>query len=406
VVVVFNNRTYSSNNNLNTKIYNRAGLILIALSLMVAGAYSSLVLLRNASAASQSIYNAIPNPLPSNSPSLGYQATSTAEFGDRITLAGTNRTMESATITLSSWACETGGGASCVTTPGATFSHPITLNIYAAGSGTTHGALLKTVTQTFAIPYRPSADPTCPGGTAWKDTSGACFNGMNHNITFDLDGFTAPDTIVYGVAYNTQSYGVAPIGAEGPYNSLNVSLNDDSGAPYTGTDNEPDDLFWNTSVAAYGGDGTFKLINEWSPYKISAEFSASEPVPPTITNLSVTSPNWGDGYNILNIPNHQSTVSGLPTVGGTLKVGADFADETILTNVISYLPGRGFFGQSEYTPEPVNNGTWQQVPNDNYAVTWDTKNGVDWRAVPDGDYTFMFEARDADLKIALPYLLT
>jgi len=43
-----------------------------------------------------------------------------------------------------------------VTTPGATFSHSVTLNIYAPGAGTVGsgpGALLMTKTQTFAIPW-------------------------------------------------------------------------------------------------------------------------------------------------------------------------------------------------------------------------------------------------------------
>jgi len=38
------------------------------------------------------VYDAIPNPLAPNYPSLGFQATQTAEFGDYVHLAGTNRT--------------------------------------------------------------------------------------------------------------------------------------------------------------------------------------------------------------------------------------------------------------------------------------------------------------------------
>lgn len=117
--------------------------------------------------------------------------------------------------------------------------------------------------------------------------------------------------------------------------------------------------------------------------------------PPTITDISVVNPaNWGDLYNIYNIANHKSIVSGLPTVGGTIKVGANFADDQTLTNVIAYLPGRGFFADSEFDPVPVNNGTWLPVPQGKYTVSWNTLSGADWRSVPDGNYDFTFQARD------------
>ena len=73
---------------------------------------------------------------------------------------------------MSSWACQAGGWngspSPCATTPGATFSVPITLNIFGVGPATSNGpstvgSLLATDTQTFNIPYRPSADPIdCP----------------------------------------------------------------------------------------------------------------------------------------------------------------------------------------------------------------------------------------------------
>jgi len=50
------------------------------------------------------IYNSIPAPLPGNLPSLGYQATQTTEFGDRIQFAGTARHLTTVTVTLSDWA--------------------------------------------------------------------------------------------------------------------------------------------------------------------------------------------------------------------------------------------------------------------------------------------------------------
>src|SRR5262249_48662337 len=135
------------------------------------------------------IYNSIPNPLPGNVVSLGYEASSAAEFGDRVQFAGTARSVLTVTQTMSSWGCQSGSwfGGNCATTPGSTFSHPITLNVYNVGPGNSVGSLIGSVTQTFAIPYRPSADNThCTGGT-WYDTVGnTCFNGYATPVTFNL----------------------------------------------------------------------------------------------------------------------------------------------------------------------------------------------------------------------------
>src|SRR5688572_10651074 len=146
------------------------------------------------------VYNNIPSPLPGNLVSLGYEATSTSEFGDRIKFStGTGGNLLTATVTMSSWGCESGTWfmENCVTTPGSTFSHPITLNIYNVGSGNLPGALIGSVTQTFNIPYRPSSDPDCADG-AWQDASGNCWNGLATNITFDLSSLpNVPNEVIF-----------------------------------------------------------------------------------------------------------------------------------------------------------------------------------------------------------------
>lgn len=196
------------------------------------------------------VYDSIPTPLPSNLPSIGYQATSTRALGDKITLAGTDRHLEDVAVTMSSWACETGTwNAGCVTTPGATFTHPVTLNIYEVATDGSAGALIGSRTQTFTIPYRPTADPSCAGGTAWRDTNGTCFNGINNVVVFDASGIVVPNSVIYSVAFNTQSYGTAPTGVAGPYTALNVSLS--TGAATVGTNNNTDEVFWDTTYPGY-----------------------------------------------------------------------------------------------------------------------------------------------------------
>lgn len=207
------------------------------------------------------IYDSVPLTLPSNSPSLGYEATSTSAFGDKITFAGSGRELDKVAVNLSSWACQQGQWnlGNCVSAPGATFAHPVTLNIYEAAEDGTVGSLIATRTQTFEIPYRPTADPTCGSATQWRDTSGGCFNGINHVVVFDAAGVTVPNTVIYSVAYNTQNYGEAPVGVSGPYSSLNFAL---SPTVNVGTNNDTDEVFWDTTYPGYTAG--LKADSGWS----------------------------------------------------------------------------------------------------------------------------------------------
>jgi hypothetical protein len=78
------------------------------------------------------IYNSlVPNGPPSNLPSVGFEATSTSEFGAAVTFAGSARNLNSVTVGMSSFACVTGSwdggnpvGVPCSSPTGATFSQP------------------------------------------------------------------------------------------------------------------------------------------------------------------------------------------------------------------------------------------------------------------------------------------
>lgn len=243
------------------------------------------------------VYNNIPSPLPGNLVSLGYEATSTSEFGDRIKFStGSGGNLLTATVTLSSWGCENGtwNSANCSTTPGATFSHPITLKIYNVGNGITPGALIGSVTQTFAIPYRPSSDPSCPaGGKAWKDGDGNCWNGLATNVTFDLSSLpNVPNEVIFGIAYNTTHYGYAPIGEAAScfsepggcgYDSLNVAVAD---SITVGANSDPDDAYANSSWAGFYCDGGTNGVGifrrdapsgncNWTGYQPAVKFTIS-----------------------------------------------------------------------------------------------------------------------------------
>ena len=244
-------------------------------------------------------YNAMPfGAADCPGASLGFEATSTSEFGDEVTLkAGTGRTLDALTVLFASYGCESGHwfDGACTTTPGATFTHPVTANIYSVAdcSGTPCvGALLATVTSTLTIPLRPSADNTnCTGSDAGKwfnPVSGKCQNSVSVERTFDFTALTVtlPDNVIWTVAFNTTHYGAAPIGelvpcfssAGGcPYDSFNVGAWTFSGAPYAGIDVDPNGAFLNSGApSSYcdlgaAGVGTLRLDTAasdcWSEFK-------------------------------------------------------------------------------------------------------------------------------------------
>jgi hypothetical protein len=217
------------------------------------------------------VYNSILGPLPGNVPSLGYQATQTAEFGDLIQFAGTNRALSMVTLVMSDWALASDWPTF---NTGPTWNHPITLKLYNvdnSGPNPAPGTLIATRTATFPIPWRPVADPTCPGGTAWRAGDGNCYSGFAFTITFDLTGTTVPNQIIYGVAYNTETWGANPIGTPGPYESLNYGLA--NRAPSVGSNPFPDTAYWNTETASNytdGGTGEWGSSGETPPGRHSA----------------------------------------------------------------------------------------------------------------------------------------
>ena len=110
------------------------------------------------------LYNNLPNPIPPNSPSLGYQANQTAEFGDLIQLVSGPATLTSATLLMSDWAV----GSDFPGIYPDPWAWPLTLTLYNIdnSSGTPQpGSVITTVTQSFTIPWRPENDLTnCPKG--------------------------------------------------------------------------------------------------------------------------------------------------------------------------------------------------------------------------------------------------
>jgi hypothetical protein len=215
------------------------------------------------------VYNStVPNGPPANVPSIGPEAYAFDELGNAVTFAGTARRLTSVTVGLSSWACAQGGWntGDCVTPTGATFPQAITFNIYEA-DGTT---LIATKTQTFNVPYRPSASSKCTGPNAGKwHSSGLkqCFNGLYNEVTFSFSGVTLDNAVVYGIAYNTATAGYNQTGVSGPADSLNIALVNES-AVSAGNDTALDTLW----EAHHGSP--FASTTEWAPLIPAVQFKA------------------------------------------------------------------------------------------------------------------------------------
>lgn len=246
-----------------------------------------------AMASSSKVLYSSTDPGVGNIPSLGVEAYSFNQIGDEVILKRVAK-INSVAVQLSDWACQSGtwNAHNCLTTPGATFTTPITLNIYKAsttdGLGeTTPGGLLITKTKTFTIPFRPSASTHCTGTEAgeWFKNGQGCFSGLAHTIAFTLSGLHAklPKDVVWGVSYNSDNSGLTPLGgSNAPEDSLNVGL-----APRVRVGHQlfPGGIFWDTRIGSTPNTcgspfvaGDFNLDNTdacWAGYVPAAQFNAS-----------------------------------------------------------------------------------------------------------------------------------
>ena len=240
-------------------------------------------------AATTTVYDALPSPLPYNAPSQPFQAQQTFEFGDYIHLGGTDRLLNTITVAMSDWALYSDYTSDArYSGDSVSWTHPITINVYGnhLGANGVPDNLLVSSTQNITIPWRPAADLTCPGGTAWRAADNNCYNGYAFNAVFDLSSYnvTLPNDVIVSLAYNTQTYGVSPIGSNGPYNSLNVLVPSGQTAS-VGSDDSANEVFWNTSTAAWYTDGgasgvnIFRKDTNWSPNgTIAMKITATSPV--------------------------------------------------------------------------------------------------------------------------------
>jgi hypothetical protein len=233
------------------------------------------------------LYSNIPNSLPGNIPSLGYEATGTGEFGGLVQLAGGN-TIDSATVVMSNWAYQSNWtsyiNGTTITTSG--FYLPITLTLYNVGAGNTVGSVIATETLANAfIPWRPEPDPTdCAAGSNnnYLAATGGCWAGSLSTLTFNFSGLSVPSEFIYGLSFDTTHYGTDPTGVAGPYESLNFGLT--TASPSTGSNPDPSTFYWNS-----GSGDAFQPntgLNDGSnPYNGVIEFDGPAAATPEPSSL-------------------------------------------------------------------------------------------------------------------------
>ena len=232
-------------------------------------------------AAAPLVFSTMPDPVPSNVDSLGYQATQTARFGDYVDLAGSESTysLDSLTVLMSNWALESTYeplGTS------AGFTVPLTVEFYNTDNAGDVGSLFYAQTIDALIPWRPEASASCAGG-AYQASDGLCYNGLSTQVSFDLGGLVAPGVFISAISYDTQTWGDHPTGVSGPVNSLNVGLSTDP--PSIGSDPFPDAVVWQTANSGYyadggaGGSNTLRQDTNWSPYSPAISIAEMSPAP-------------------------------------------------------------------------------------------------------------------------------
>ena len=308
------------------------------------------------------IYNNFPTPVPPTPPngnlaSWAYEANGVNEFGNAIGFApGTPRLASTIKVIMSSFACGTSGHwttGACVTTPGATFNQSLTLNIYSVGPGPAFsvGPKIGTVTQTFAIPFRPSANATCPDPKQWKDALGFCYNGIATVVNFNLLSAGVPvylpNQAIVSITFNTSTAGYAPLGtatacfATGfnpgcPYDGLNFAIEDNLsvGSNVVPNDNYEANRNANPAQSCDGLAGPFRLdINPafscWAPNQHPNIQVAA--IPADVFQVRYAS-NLTSGDSVINLTNNGFNGASLSGPGFGTAVG------NICVNVYAFSP--------------------------------------------------------------------
>ena len=119
----------------------------------------------------QTVYSSLPASGVVQVPSIGAEADQFNQVGNEVILTKGGM-LQKVSVTMTDFACQTGspGAGTCATTGQTTFPLPVTLTVYKHSTTNpttgevTPGAVIKKVTKSFGIRFRPSSTPSCGAG--------------------------------------------------------------------------------------------------------------------------------------------------------------------------------------------------------------------------------------------------
>lgn len=174
------------------------------------------------------------------------------DFGNRVNLANGGGPLSDVVVDM----------ANFDSFPSAVNLMHITMNIYAAGSGSTPGSLLASDEQAFNIPDAPDGgynSVTCQAAQALNPDSDCGIANFSITFNFASQDVTLPSEIVYDIQYNDA--------ADTADSGVNVQLAQESTEVSVGSDADPGNLFM--SLASSPTNGYNASYNDVGPGEIT-----------------------------------------------------------------------------------------------------------------------------------------
>ena len=202
------------------------------------------------------VFNQMPATLELSYPSYAFSANHVRMFGNYVQLGGSERYLNTVTVTMVTWAKQSDFQSSSEYQNPAGWNHSIEAVIYAVDNTGANSVLnyVTSSTKEVLVPWKPTVVPV-----GYAETAGSPYpyNGYAFNVTFQFDGMVqVPHQLVVAVDFDTSQSGFQPKGALGPYDKLNVATG--LLTPSVGTDLSPmvflDQKTGNQSVATLNGN--------------------------------------------------------------------------------------------------------------------------------------------------------
>ncbi|MDA7884111.1 MBG domain-containing protein [Akkermansiaceae bacterium] len=194
---------------------------------------------------SEVLFQRVPEIGQPSYPSYGLNGKVDIGLGDLVDLQIDNQRLESVDVVMVNFAQAT-SWPQLAEENSEGYLHPLTLTIYRVLGDDLF--LVTEKTQDFFIPWRPA---TLDDGGEYP------FGGRAFRARFNFteEQFLAGNLALV-ISYNTNQGGPAPLGVAGPYDSLNVALNDDT--PLVGSDDNPSRVIRQTATSIFqsGAFGT------------------------------------------------------------------------------------------------------------------------------------------------------